>query len=406
MKLRRHLRSTLHPFLAYPLRTALALSGIAVGVAAFVVARAIGDGAELEMTRAVEALGTDLLLVKPLPIKPQVARRQFAGWATTLQPEDVAAIAALPKVRAVAPAIEDSVRVKAGRASVKTKVRGTTTDYRSLRRFNLAAGRFLTADDERAVRRVAVLGASVARELFPAGDAVGRELRIRGVPFEIVGTLAPKGATTDSADQDNQVLVPLATALRRVFNARWLTSAYVGVVEPAVVEEAEAAVTALLRARHRRGVGAGADDFAVQSTAKTRAIQNELTASLGRYGTGLALIALVVGGAGMLALMLLSVRERTGEIGLRMAVGAQPRAILLQFLAESCLLALTGWAAGCALGGIGVATVACGTGWTLDLSLNATAATLALAVGIGIGFGAIPAVRATRIPPLLALTQR
>ena len=406
MKLRRHLRSTLHPLLAYPLRTALALSGIAAGVAAFVVARAIGDGAELEMARAVEALGTDLLLVKPLPIKTQVARRQFAGWATTLQPEDVAAIAALPKIRAVAPAIEDTVRVKVGRASVKTKVRGTTADYRSLRRFGLADGRFLSADDERAVRRVAVLGASVARELFPAGDAVGRELRIRGVPFEIVGMLAPKGATTDSADQDNQVLVPLATALRRVFNARWLTSAYVGVVEPAVVEEAEAAVTALLRARHRRGVGGNADDFAVQSTAKTRAIQNELTASLGRYGTGLALIALVVGGAGMLALMLLSVRERTGEIGLRMAVGAQPRAIFLQFLAESCLLALTGWAAGCLLGGIGVATVACGTGWTLDISLNATATTLALVVGIGIGFGAIPAGRATRIPPLQALSQR
>ncbi|HLP03588.1 MAG TPA: ABC transporter permease [Opitutaceae bacterium] len=406
MKLRRSLRSTLHPLLAYPLRTALALSGIAVGVAAFLVARAIGDGAKLEMARAVDALGTDLLLVKPLPIRTPVARPQFAGWATTLQPEDVAAIAALPKIRAVAPAIEDTVRVKVGRASVKTKVRGTTADYQSLRRFGLTAGRFISADDERAFRRVAVIGPSVARELFPAGAAVGRELRIRGVPFEIVGTLAPKGATTDSADQDNQVLVPLSTALRRVFNARWLTSAYVGVVEPAAVEETETAVAALLRDRHRRGAGGGADDFAVQSTAKTRAIENELTASLGRYGTGLALIALAVGGAGMLALMLLSVRERTGEIGLRMAVGAQPRAIFLQFLAESFLLAFAGWAAGSMLGRIGVAAVACGTGWTLNLSLEATAIALALTVGIGIGFGAIPAGRATRVPPLVALAQR
>jgi putative ABC transport system permease protein len=234
-----------------------------------------------------------------------VARRQFAGWATTLQPEDVAAIGALPKIRAVAPAIEDSVRVRVGRASVKTKVRGTTADYRSLRRFGLASGRFLSVEDERAVRRVAVLGASVARELFPAGDAVGRELRIRGVPFEIVGTLAPKGATTDSADQDNQVLVPLSTALRRVFNARWLTSAYVGVAEPSAMDEAETAVATLLRARHRHGSGEWTDDFAVQNTVKTRAAQSELTAALGRYGSGLALVALFVGGAGMLALMLL-----------------------------------------------------------------------------------------------------
>ncbi|MFT3828312.1 MAG: ABC transporter permease [Opitutaceae bacterium] len=406
MKLRRTFRSTFHPLVAYPLRTVLALSGIAAGVAAFVVARAIGDGAELEMARAVQALGTDLLLVKPLPLKSQVARRQIAGWATTLQPEDIAAIAALPKIRAVAPAIEDTVRVKAGRVSVKTKVRGTTEDYRSLRRFELADGRFLAAEDERRHSRVAVLGASVARELFPAGDAVGHELRIRGVPFEIVGALVPKGATTDSADQDNQVLVPLATALRRVFNARWLTSAYVAVAEPAAVEEAETSVTALLRARHRRGSGGSADDFAVQNTAKTRAIQNELTASLGRYGTGLALIALAVGGAGMLALMLLSVRERTGEIGLRMAVGARPRAIFLQFLAESCLLALAGWAAGSALGGIGAAAIAGGTGWTVALSGTALLSALALTVAIGIGFGAIPAVRATRIPPLLALAQR
>jgi putative ABC transport system permease protein len=406
MKLRRHLRSTLHPLLAYPLRTALALSGIAAGVAAFVVARAIGDGAELEMARAVEALGTDLLLVKPLPVKTQVARRQIAGWATTLQPEDVAAIAALPQIRAVAPAIEDSVRVKGGRASVKTKVRGTTAGYRSLRRFELTAGRFVSADDERAVRRVAVLGASVARELFPAGNAVGRELRIRGVPFEIVGTLAPKGATTDSADQDNQVLVPLSTALRRVFNARWLTSAYVGVVEPATVEEAEAAVTALLRARHRRGAGGSADDFAVQSTAKTRAIQNELTASLGRYGTGLALVALVVGGAGMLALMLLSVRERTGEIGLRMAIGARPRDILLQFLAESGILAIVGWAVGVVLGGFGIGAVALGTGWTIGIPVEAGGLALGIVVAIGIGFGALPARRAARIPPVEAIACR
>ncbi len=406
MKFRRHLRSTIHPLRAYPLRTALALSGIAVGVAAFLVAQALGSGAELEMARAVEALGTDLLLVKPLAIKTQVARRQLSGWATTLQPEDVAAIAALPEIRAVAPAVEGAMRVKAGTISVKTKVRGTTEDYRALRRFTVAAGRFLTVDDERAVRRVAVLGATVAGELFPAGDAIGRELRIRGVPFEIVGTLASKGATTDSADQDNQVLVPISTALRRVFNARWLTSAYVGATESTAVEDAEVAVTALLRVRHRRGAADAADDFAVQNTAKTRAVQNELTAALGRYGTGLALVALFVGGAGMLALMLLSVSERTGEIGLRMAMGARPRDILFQFIAESGILAIAGWGVGVLLGGLGTLAISIGTGWTVGIPVEAGGLALGIVVAIGVGFGALPARRAARIPPVAAIACR
>lgn len=405
MRLRRRLRSTLHPLRAYPLRTALALFGIAVGVAAFLVAQAIGAGAQLEMDRAIEAFGTDLLLVKPLPVKVRADRRQFAGFATTLQPEDVVAIAALPSIRAAAPAIEESVRVKAGAIAVRTKVRGTTEAYLRLRRFVVAEGRFLLPEDECAAGRVAVLGASVARALFPEGGAVGRELRVRGVPFEIVGTLAPKGATTDSADQDNQVLVPISTALRRVFNARWLTSAYVGVAEPSAMDEAETAVAALLRARHRHGSGEWTDDFAVQNTVKTRAAQSELTAALGRYGSGLALVALFVGGAGMLALMLLSVRERTGEIGLRMAIGARPRDILFQFLAESGILAVAGWMVGVVLGGLGTVAVALGTGWTIVVPAQAGVIALAIVVAIGIGFGALPAGRAARIPPVKAIAS-
>jgi putative ABC transport system permease protein len=406
MKLRRHLRPLLHPLTAYPLRTILSLAGIAVGVATFLVAQAIGAGAQREMADTVRALGTDLILVKPLLVKVQVARRQIAGWATTLRLEDTVAIATLPSVRAVAPAIEDIVRVKAGSTAMKAKVRGTTEAYRSLRGFTLASGRSLTADDERSAHRVAVLGASVARELFPAGDAVGRELRIRGVPFEIVGTLAAKGATTDSADQDNQVLLPLSTALRRVFNARWLTSAYVGVTDPAAVPATEAAIVAVLRTRHRRGMGETADDFAVQNTTKTRATQNELTAALGRYGTGLALIALFVGGVGMLALMLLSVRERTGEIGMRLAIGARPRDILLQFLAESALLALAGWAVGALLGGLAIAAIATGTGWAVEVPFEASALALAICLGIGVGFGALPARLAAGLAPVQALARR
>ena len=171
------------------------------------------------------------------------------------------------------------------------------------------------------------------------------------------------------------------------------------------MDEAEAAAMALLRARHRRGSGEWTDDFAVQNTVKTRAVQSELTAALGRYGSGLALVALFVGGAGMLALMLLSVRERTGEIGLRMAIGARPRDILFQFLAESGILAVAGWMVGVVLGGLGTVAVALGTGWTIVVPAQAGAIALVIVVAIGIGFGALPAGRAARIPPVKAIAS-
>jgi putative ABC transport system permease protein len=405
MKLRRRFSSSLHPLFAHPLRTVLALSGVAVGVGAFVVSRAIGDGARAEMVRTVESLGTNLLIVKPVPVKRLVARRAVSGFATTLTDEDVAAVAALPGVAAAAPAIEDTVRVKRNATAAKTTVRGTTAAYLRLRAFELQAGRFLGPTDDDEVRRVAVLGARIARELFPAGPAVGGELRVRGVPFEVIGVLRAKGTTADGADQDNQVLVPFRTALRRVFNVRWLTSAYVGVTDPVRMEEATLAIERLLRQRHRVGERRAADDFAVQNTARTRAFQQELTAAFGRYAAGLAAVALLVGGFGVLALMFLSVRERTAEIGLRIAVGARRRDILLQFLIEAVFLALAGWAAGVVLGGLACAAVACGTSWAVALPLVPAATALGMALTIGMGFGALPARRAARIPPIEALVR-
>lgn len=406
MKLRRRLTSAVRPLGAHPLRTVLALSGVAVGVGAVVVSRAIGEGAEREMVRSIESLGTNLLIVKPLPVKRLVARRSIAGFATTLTPEDAAAVGELPSVQAVAPAIEEGARVKFGATVARTTLRGTTPEYLALRGFALAEGRFLSREDARASRRVAVLGARVARELFPAGGAVGRELRVRGVPFEVIGVLRAKGTTADGADQDNQVLIPFPTALRRMFNVRWLTSLYVGVTAPHRMEEAVKAIEQALRVRHTRGAGGSAADFAVQNTTKTRAFQQEMTAAFGRYAAGLGAVALLVGGVGVLALMYLSVRERTAEIGLRMAVGARARDILLQFLIEATLLALGGWAAGVVLGGVAIAALALATTWAVGLPLTAIAIALGMALVIGVGFGALPARRAARIPPIQALVRR
>ncbi|PTY07908.1 multidrug ABC transporter substrate-binding protein [Opitutaceae bacterium EW11] len=406
MKLRRRFSSSLRPLLVHKTRAFLALSGVAVGVAAVIVSRSLGAGAQQEMTRAVESMGTNLLLVKPLPVLRSVARPQVSGLATSLRPGDWEAVSRMPLVDEAAPCVDRLDRVKVGRIAMRTTVRGTTAAYLTLRRFEVAAGRFFDGDDERQGRRVAVLGAQVQTELGKDGPLVGKEIRIGGIPFDVIGILAAKGTTAEGADQDNQILIPLRTALRRVFNTTWLTTIYAGVADPDRMDTVETELQLLLRDRHRRGVDQRIDDFAVQNTTKTRAFQQEMIESLSRYAAGLAAIALVLGGIGILALMLLSVRERTGEIGLRMAVGALPRDVLIQFLIEAAVLAILGWIAGAATGGLAALALAFGTDWPMAVPTTAVVTSFAMAAIIGIAFGALPARNAARVPPIEALLMR
>ncbi len=405
MKTSRRFASALRVLAHSRARTTLAAAAVAVGVAAVILSRAVGVGAQREMNRTMQRMGTNLLLVKPLPLKPSPARPLIRGSAMSLSVDDCTALASQPLVHAAAPAIEGTIRIKSGTSAMKTTVRGTTTVYPSLRRFTLRSGRFFTGDDDRDARRVAVLGARVDAALGDGHSLVGEVIRIHDIPFDVIGTLEPKGTTADGGDEDNQVLIPLRTALRRVFNAHWLTTVYVSVTEPARMTDAQTELQHLLRARHERGTSRSPDDIAVQNTAKTRAVQQEMAASLSRYATGLGLIALFVGGIGIMALMLVSVRERTSEIGLRLAVGARPGDILVQFLIESSGLALAGWLAGVLFGAAGMMVLALTSNWTLAVPGSSIFASFAMAIGIGLGFGAWPARQAAAIPPMRALLR-
>jgi putative ABC transport system permease protein len=348
-------------------------------------------------------MGVNLLVVRPVLIKRFAGRKEFKGAVTTLRMEDYEAIARLPNVAAAAPGFEGPVRVKSDASSMMTMIRGTGPAYPVIRRFQIRSGRFFDADDDRLVRRVVVLGARVADALFD-GDPVGRQIRIRGVPFDIIGVLGAKGVVADG-DQDNQVLVPVRTALRRVFNATWLNAVYVSASEPEIVADTESEIDALLRQRHRVGRD-GQPDFEVQNAARFFALQKKTADSLTRLGTGLAGVALVVGGAGIMGLMLLSVKERTSEIGLRMAVGATPRDILIQFLMEASLLALGGWTVGIALGVVGATTVTMITAWQVASPAQAVLGSLAMVVISGLVFGVVPARKAALIPPVRALAAK
>jgi putative ABC transport system permease protein len=331
------------------------------------------------------------------------------GFVTTLTPADAAALAELERVDEAMPGVEGTLRVKGGGGSVVATVLGATQAFPRIRRFRLRAGRFFYAEDEEGARRVAVLGARVAERLFgdePPDALVGHDLSLRGTPFAIVGVLEAKGVVADGSDEDSTIVIPIRTALRRVFNVAYLSTVFVTVRDSSrrgQMDAAQAEIGALLRQRHRLRDNALADDFAVQDKAKLLASQKEAAATLTLFTAGLSGLALLVGGTGILALMLLSVKERTGEIGLRLAVGARPRDILIQFLAEATALALGGWLAGVALAALGTAALAVGTSWKVAMPVAALLASLGMALFTGLGFGAVPARKASLLPPIRAL---
>lgn len=403
MKTLRAIRISARALLAHKVRAALALASIAISVGAVVVVSAIGEGAKKEILRQTESMGADLLVVRPAQVRNSAARKQIRGVVSTLTEQDYQAIEQLSAIRAAVPGQENTVKVKAGNRSMSVRVLGTTASYLEVCRFQIDHGRFLDGDDNQQARRVAVLGARVVKEMFPQQDATGKELRIRGIPFEVIGVLKGKGIQADGSDQDNQILIPIHTALRRVFNLTWLNPIFISVRDPRAMPAAEDAIAEVLRTRHELASHGKPDDFSIQNKTKTLAMQKRIAASLTRLALGLAGISLIVGGIGILALMLMSVKERTGEIGLRIAVGARPADILAQFLAEAILLAFTGWLAGLALGMAGTGAVALVSKWNVAIAPSMVMISLGTVLVAGAGFGSWPARRASLITPIRAL---
>ena len=403
MKLLRGLGISGRALFAHKMRTALALSSVAVSVAAVVVVSAIGTGVKREIAREAEITGTNLLVVRPAQVKSSAARKQIRGVVPTLTEGDEEAIRELGSVEAAIPGFENTLKAKAGDSSMSVRVLGTTSAYLKVCRFALGRGRFLDDEDDKHARRVAVLGARVDEELFPGGDAIGQDVRIRGVPFAVIGVLQAKGIQADGSDQDDQILIPIRTALRRVFNLTWLNPIFVSVRDPGEMTTAEADMAQLLRVRHHLGPGGRPDDFAIQNKTKALAMQEQISGYLTRLALGLAGVSLFVGGIGILALMSMSVKERTGEIGLRMAVGARAGDILLQFLAEAALLATGGWLAGLLAGLLAAAMVAFFARWRVAVSPQMLLVSLATVLTAGLAFGIWPARKASLVPPIRAL---
>jgi len=373
-------------------RTVLTLLGIVIGVGSVVAMLAVGDGAKKSVLDRISAMGTNLLLVRPGA--PNV---RGTGSIATLVPEDADAIAALPNIATAVPELTGNVTVRTGGIDYVTQVDATTADFPQARDWPLAAGTFVNRDDVRSYATVVVLGETVKNILFPDSDPIGRYVLLNNVPFQVIGIMAPKGATPWGADMDDVAFVPLSTGSLRLFGQRFVRSITVQVDDLSQIDTTQDAITALLRGRHR------ALDFQIRNMASiietASQTQNTLTVLLG----SIAAISLLVGGIGVMNIMLVSVTERTREIGIRMATGARTSNILQQFITEAVIVSAIGGAIGVA-GGLGIAWALRSFGTPIQFSPWPVVLAFGCAFATGLIFGFMPARKAAHLDPVVALS--
>ena len=401
------LRVALRALAINKLRSALTMLGIVIGVGAVIVMIAVGAGAQKRVEEQIRALGSNLLLVMPGATTAGGVRMGF-GSSSTLSEDDVAAINRdIPEALA-APALRGSAQVIWGNSNWSTQIYGITAEYLDVRQWPLASGRVFEPNEAASAAKVCLIGATVARQLFGGADPVDQTIRIKRVPFTVIGLLETKGQSLMGTDQDDVILMPLSTARTRVVGSasaaknRSVGTIWVKAADGVDASLVEGQVRALLRQRHRLQPGAD-DDFSMRNLAEVMAAQEASSRVLALLLAAVASVSLLVGGIGIMNIMLVSVTERTREIGLRMAVGARTRDILGQFLVEAVTLSLIGGLVGVALG-IGAAmAIAAFAGWQISLSPEAVGLAVAFAFVIGVFFGFYPARKAARLNPVEAL---
>jgi putative ABC transport system permease protein len=392
------------------LRSGLTILGVVIGIAAVMTMVSIGQGASELVRVQFKSLGSNVILVLPASRDSGGVRQ---GLYMTLTEADTKAIAAeCPSVAAVSPAIQTNGQVIGGNVNCNPIVlAGVGPDYVVVRTWPMASGEFFTERDVVAAAKVCVIGLTVANQLFPGEDPIGQQVRVKNIPLTVVGVLSKKGANMVGQDQDDIVLMPYTTVRKRLDGSPFanVPVALVSAKSEILTNQAMSEIEVLLKERHRIPAGEK-PDFEVRSMAEVEAVLNMITGALTAMLSAIAAISLVVGGVGIMNIMLVSVTERTREIGIRMALGARPRDILWQFLVESAVLSSIGGLIGIALGvsasyGITklINVLLPSTNWPFVISIPAALVALVFAAAVGLFFGYYPAKRASRLDPIEAL---
>jgi macrolide transport system ATP-binding/permease protein len=377
-------------------RTILTLLGIVIGVGSVVAMLAVGEGATKDVMARINAMGSNQLVIRPgMPNQ----RGPSATGVTSLVAEDAIAIEGLAHVRAAVPEKSASFTLRYGNSDYSTQITGTTDGLPVLRDWGIAKGAFFSDADTQALAAVVVLGQTVVQNLFPVGvDPVGKVVLIGSIPFEVIGVMAPKGAASFGQDMDDNVFVPLSTANLRLFGTSNLRSITVSVSDETLMNDVQAKITALLIDRHRL------EDFQIRNMAAIIEAASQTAGTMTVLLGSIAAISLLVGGIGVMNIMLVSVTERTREIGIRMATGARTRNILQQFLVEAVIVSALGGLIGVAIG-VASALIIGAFGTSIQFSVPTIILAFTCAAAVGLIFGLAPAVKAARMNPVTALAS-
>ncbi|MDQ6669763.1 MAG: ABC transporter permease [Chloroflexota bacterium] len=385
-------------------RSILTTLGIIIGVAAVIAIVALGEGASASVANQLAGLGTNLLTIQPGSTQSGGARTG-AGNAITLKAADANAIAQnVQGLTGLSPVVAGNAQIIAGSQNWSTRVQAVTPPYLAIESWTIAQGTAFTAEDNTNSNNVAVLGDTVATNLFPTGQSpIGQIIRIRNVPFTVVGLLAAKGTTAGpGGDQDDTVLIPFQTGQVRLFGSQNINQIIVQVADGSQIDAATTEMTALLRQQHKLTTNQPAD-FTIRNNndiiSRVSSVSSTMTLLLG----GVAAVSLVVGGIGIMNIMLVSVTERTREIGIRLAIGAQPGDVLAQFLVEAVVLSVLGGLIGILVGAMVALLLPTVAGWTTVLPWNAIGVSFGVSAAIGMFFGIYPARKASQLDPIVAL---